>query len=97
MNTDRDEGEGAAGNTPTDFRPWEDDWRQGETPFWANGRGYNRVGRLPTPTTAMPGTEEKIKVLAERWARGEALFHPDDARLSGVGTLQPNYSKERGV
>ncbi len=32
------------------------------------------------PTTALPGSEEKIRVLAERFARGEDLWHPDDAR-----------------
>lgn len=37
--------------------------------------------RLPEPTTARPGSEEKIAVLARRWARGEALFHPDDAGM----------------
>jgi hypothetical protein len=29
----------------------------------------------PEPTTALPGTPEKLEVLAERAARGEALFH----------------------
>lgn len=40
-------------------------------------------GRLPAESTqALPGTEEKILVLEERAARGEALFHPLDARRS---------------
>ncbi len=40
-------------------------------------------GRLPAkPTQALPGSEEKILVLEERAARGEALFHPLDARRS---------------
>lgn len=32
------------------------------------------------PTGALPGTEEKIRVLEERAARGVGLFHPQDAR-----------------
>lgn len=31
------------------------------------------------PTNAMPGTFEKIAVLAERAARRQELFHPGDA------------------
>lgn len=30
------------------------------------------------PTTAMPGTAEKIRVLAARLLAGEELWHPDD-------------------
>lgn len=33
----------------------------------------------PAPTTALPGSEEKMRVLAERLAAGFALFHRDDA------------------
>lgn len=40
--------------------------------------------KRPQPTTAVPGSLEKIKVLAERLARGEALWHPDDADMSGA-------------
>lgn len=39
-------------------------------------------GRAPLPaepTEALPGTWEKQRVLAERAARRELLFHPDDA------------------
>lgn len=42
------------------------------------------MGRLPQePTTALPGTPDKVAVMAERAARGETLFHPDDATLDG--------------
>ena len=38
------------------------------------------TGRYPAePTTALPGTEEKIRVMRERAARREKLFHPEDA------------------
>jgi len=41
--------------------------------------------RLPAePTTALPGTPEKVEVLRQRAARGEILHHPDDARLDAV-------------
>lgn len=29
-------------------------------------------------TEAQPGSEEKIKVMQERWESGESLFHPED-------------------
>lgn len=32
------------------------------------------------PTSAGPGSEEKIRILAERADRGEQLFHPQDDR-----------------
>jgi hypothetical protein len=42
---------------------------------------FNGTGFDPTaPTTARPGTEEKIRVLAARYARRERLFHPRDAK-----------------
>ncbi len=43
--------------------------------------GGNQSHPLPMPTSAMPGSEGKIRVLAERAAAGERLWHPDDAKL----------------
>jgi len=40
-----------------------------------------------TPTTALPGTPDKIAVMAQRAARGETLFHPQDATLDGDWAL----------
>jgi hypothetical protein len=38
--------------------------------------------RLPCePTDALPGSPEKIRVLMERAARGQELFHEEDAEL----------------
>lgn len=38
--------------------------------------------RLPdVPTTALPGTPEKIEVLAQRLAAARLLWHPDDAPM----------------
>lgn len=36
--------------------------------------------RMPTPTTAMPGSPEKIEILRQRVEAGEFLFHPMDAK-----------------
>ena len=41
----------------------------------------DKNGRVPPaagPTDAMPGSEDKLAVLAARAAAGCALFHPDD-------------------
>ena len=47
-----------------------------------------QLGRLPQqPTTALPGTPDKVAVMAERAARGESLFHPQDATLDGDWAL----------
>lgn len=41
---------------------------------------FNGPARLPEyPTQALGGTAEKIAVLAQRAARHEQLFHPEDA------------------
>jgi|SRR5438128_6752805 len=38
------------------------------------------VGKLPAlPTTALPGSPEKVAVLEQRASRREALWHPNDA------------------
>lgn len=39
----------------------------------------------PGPTQAVPGTEEKIRVLEARVAAGQELHHPNDARLPTGG------------
>ena len=36
--------------------------------------------KLPQPTRAQPGSEAKVRVLEQRVASGEALFHPDDVQ-----------------
>jgi hypothetical protein len=41
---------------------------------------FNGRAKPCVPTRAQPNTPEKLTVLAERAARGEALFHPADAR-----------------
>jgi hypothetical protein len=49
--------------------------RRGVTDF--NGRIHLPSG----PTSAMPGTREKVAILEQRAARGEALWHPADAPM----------------
>lgn len=39
---------------------------------------------LPTPTTAIPGTPEKIAILRERAASRKLLFHPEDLTLEKI-------------
>jgi hypothetical protein len=46
----------------------------------SDGGDFNGGYQLPAePTQALPGTEEKIRVLAERFDRHDALWHPQDA------------------
>jgi hypothetical protein len=50
---------------------------------------YFRPGALPKePTDAPPGSEQKIRVMIERAARREQLFHPLDG-MSRRGRLPP--------
>jgi hypothetical protein len=51
---------------------------------------FRGPGALPAqPTSALPGTPEKIALLAERVARREQLFHPLDAKIDlGVSPLE---------
>jgi hypothetical protein len=48
---------------------------------------------LPTPTDALPGSAEKIAVLAERLALGQQLHHPADA---GGRRRGPKFLRGRG-
>jgi hypothetical protein len=68
-------------------------------------RGMNeKLQREPAsrpgePTTAAPGSATKIRVLMERAARREALFHPDDNLKRSLPTPpaeaeEPTYDAE---
>lgn len=50
-----------------------------------------RFGKpLPAERTkAVPGSEEKILVMRERVARGEQLYHPQDATHEKAKTVEP--------
>lgn len=42
-------------------------------------RGVGQTGRtLPEPTTAMPGSPEKVAAMEQRAASRQMIFHPDD-------------------
>lgn len=46
---------------------------------------YDPEGEMPAAgeaTEALPGTDEKLRVLAERLAAGVGLHHPADARAT---------------
>jgi hypothetical protein len=52
-----------------------------------------RSGSLPAqPTEALPGTEQKIRVMIERAGRREALFHPMDGLIAKVSAPAPAVS-----
>jgi hypothetical protein len=56
----------------------------------------NFTGTAPlpgAPTTAVPGTPEKLAVLVERAQQKQALFHPADARYAG--DPQPHRFQQR--
>lgn len=36
--------------------------------------------KTPVPTAALPGTPEKVEVMRKRYANGEHLHHPKDAK-----------------
>src|SRR5215472_13964871 len=42
---------------------------------------FNGRAPLPEPTTALPGTAEKVEILAQRARLRQALWHPRDASL----------------
>ncbi len=43
-----------------------------------------RVSLPPEPTTAMPGTPEKVRILEQRARNHQALWHPHDAPYHGA-------------
>lgn len=57
--------------------------------FARRGLGLVELAAMPepplpkSPTTAAPGTPEKLAVMHERAAGGFAIFHPADARYAG--------------
>jgi limonene-1,2-epoxide hydrolase len=44
--------------------------------------GQSAVAAMPTQ--ALPGTEEKVEILAERARLGLSLWHPRDARIDAA-------------
>jgi len=44
------------------------------------------------PTAALPGTPEKMAVMAQRALQGASLFHPDDAAWGELGNARAPLS-----
>lgn len=61
----------------------------GRKPGWVGSHVARRGDPLADPplaaepTAASPGSREKIEVMRARAERGEAVFHPQDARVIG--------------
>lgn len=66
------------GGLPT---PPRRDQRRGAKKYREGVGSFAGAAPLPTPTDARPGSAEKFAVLLGRAERGEALFHPEDARI----------------
>ena len=46
---------------------------------------FNGAGARPAfPTSAAPGSPEKLAILAQRAQLRQSLFHPDDAEMPGA-------------
>jgi hypothetical protein len=54
--------------------------KQGDWNFEPTAEGLVTPASVPKATNAMPGTDEKLGVLAERLQRGLPLWHPADRR-----------------
>ncbi|MFM7152440.1 MAG: hypothetical protein ACKO23_21645 [Gemmataceae bacterium] len=53
------------------------------------GNGCRRPALADRPTNALPGTEEKLRVLEDRASRGLSLWHPQDAGLLPHTVVSP--------
>lgn len=61
-------------------------------------RDYRGGYEMPTETTdAMPGSELKIHILAQRFSRGQSLFHPQDARMKGEETDESDCTRSHSM
>lgn len=68
------------------YRPGVRDRYPSTSKYARRGAGVG-VGPAPLParpTSALPGSAEKIRVLAERAQLGQQLWHPDDAALAPI-------------
>lgn len=52
------------------------------------GNFFGKAPLPPQPTSASPGTPEKVAVLEERARLKLSLWHPEDAREENVGDSQ---------
>lgn len=70
------------------YRPGVRDQYPSTSKYARRGVGdFNgKTAQAAQPTDALPGTPEKVAVLAERARLGLSLWHPLDAGLSGAVT-----------
>lgn len=59
------------------------------------GHGHRVHAPLPEPTDALPGTPEKLAVLAARSAAGQQLHHPADPVVTPVPVGVPGLHTSR--
>jgi len=59
--------------------------------------GYLPLPPPGEPTKAAPGSEEKIRVLIQRAARREPLFHPNDGIKIGTYKARPPVPAPRST
>lgn len=57
-------------------------------PTARRGVGSALPHSMPEPTTALPGTPDKLAVLAARAAAGQHLWHQDDPRIIHQGVAK---------
>jgi hypothetical protein len=54
---------------------------------------FNGNGKMPPlPTDAAPGSPEKVLILMQRAQNKQALWHPDDATLTGPKRRTPGLA-----
>lgn len=73
------------------YKPGLRDQYPSTSKYGRRGVGAYSGGRItmpPAPTSARPGSPEKLAILAERARLRQALWHPDDAPLHDC-PLQP--------
>lgn len=58
-------------------------------------RDLGRTPPLPSESTgAFPGSEEKLRIMEDRFSRGEQVFHPQDVRLRHRTSLRIGNIRE---
>lgn len=72
---------GTAVSNPRYFGHCDVCWMQAVPPEWKKRFPAPKEKLPKEPTDAMPGTEEKVRVLEERAKNNEPLWHPDDAGM----------------
>lgn len=80
------------------YRPGVRDCYPSTSKYARRGVGnFNGPTPLPSgPTSAAPGSEDKVAVLAERARMRQSLWHPLDAAGAGAAPLAPALARLAG-